>query len=188
MDYTIIEINKHKNNISNLSTKLLNTFNINEEIFINNEIKKETEILSSLLNIKMNSMMNPMNNNVINNVRFQHQMAQMQAPHMQQAFQNMQNQIQNQFEQPIKNSISIIFRRPHSDDGKIQPPIMVKCYLDDKISDVIKQYRDMADDRDMTKKFVFNAITLNPSLTVAESGMTNNCNIFVIVTKGIKGG
>ena len=30
MDYTLIEINKHKNNISNLSTKLLNTFNINE--------------------------------------------------------------------------------------------------------------------------------------------------------------
>ena len=40
MDYTLIEINKHKNNISNLSTKLLNTFNINEEIFFNSEIKK----------------------------------------------------------------------------------------------------------------------------------------------------
>ena len=181
MDYTIIEINKHKNYISNLSTKLLNTFNINEEIFINNEIKKETEILSSLLNIKMNSMMNPMNNNIINNIQFQHQMAQMQAPYMQQAFQNMQNQIQNQFEQPIKNSISIIFRRSLSDDGKIQPPIMVQCYPDDKVSDVIKKYRDMALDRDMTKKFVFNSISLNPSLTVAESGMTNNCSVFVVV-------
>ena len=182
MDYTIIEINKHKNNISNLSTKLLNTFNINEEIFINNEIKKETEILSSLLNIKMNSMMNPMNNNIINNIQFQHQMAQMQPEHMQQAFQNMQNQIPNQFEQPLKQAIGITFRRNND------APITVQCYPDDKVSDVIKKYRNMADDRDMTKKFVFNAITLNPSLTVAESGMTNNCNIFVIVTKGIKGG
>ena len=183
MDYTIIEINKHKNNISNLSTKLLNTFNINEEIFINNEIKKETEILSSLLNIKMNSMMNPMNNNIINNIQFQHQMAQMQAEHMQQAFQNMQNQIPNKFEQPLKQAIGITFRSNHD-----APPIMVQCYPDDKVSDVIKKYRDMALDRDMTKKFVFNAITLNPSLTVAESGMTNNCSVFVVATKDIRGG
>ena len=53
MDFTLIEINNHKNNISNLSTKLLNAYDINEEISINNEIKKETEILVSLLNIKM---------------------------------------------------------------------------------------------------------------------------------------
>ena len=57
MDFTLIEINKHKNNISNLSTRLLNTFDINEEISINNEIKKETEILVSLLNIKMKIIM-----------------------------------------------------------------------------------------------------------------------------------
>ena len=49
---TQIEINKHKTNIINLAMKLCNTFIINEEIFINNEIKKETEILQSLLNIK----------------------------------------------------------------------------------------------------------------------------------------
>ena len=57
MDFTLIEINNHKNNISNLSTKLLNAYDINEEISINNEIKKETEILVSLLNIKMKVIM-----------------------------------------------------------------------------------------------------------------------------------
>ena len=57
MDFTLIEINNHKNNISNLSTKLLNAYDINEEISINNEIKKETEILVSLLNIKMKIIM-----------------------------------------------------------------------------------------------------------------------------------
>ena len=39
--------------------RLINTLDINEEISINNEIKKETEILISLLNIKKNSLMNP---------------------------------------------------------------------------------------------------------------------------------
>ena len=57
MDFTLIEINNQKNNISNLSTKLLNAYDINEEISINNEIKKETEILVSLLNIKMKIIM-----------------------------------------------------------------------------------------------------------------------------------
>ena len=57
MDFILIEINNHKNNISNLSTKLLNAYDINEEISINNEIKKETEILVSLLNIKMKIIM-----------------------------------------------------------------------------------------------------------------------------------
>ena len=57
MDFTLIEINNHKNNISNLSTKLLNAYDINEDISINNEIKKESEILVSLLNIKMKIIM-----------------------------------------------------------------------------------------------------------------------------------
>ena len=66
MDYTLIEINKHKNYISNLSNQLLNTLNINDEISLNNEIKKETEILISLLNVKKNSMMNPIfQNNIL---------------------------------------------------------------------------------------------------------------------------
>ncbi len=66
MDNTLFEINKHKFNILSLSNKLINTFNINEEMSINNEIKKETEFLLSLLNIKNNAIMNQMamNNNM----------------------------------------------------------------------------------------------------------------------------
>ena len=52
MDYTLIEIKKHKTIIQNLSNKLINTFDFNQEISINNEISKETEFLLSLLNIK----------------------------------------------------------------------------------------------------------------------------------------
>ena len=66
MDFTIIEINKHKLNIVTLSNKLNTTFNINEEISLNNEIKKETEILLSLLNIKKNIL--SQNNNDMNHI------------------------------------------------------------------------------------------------------------------------
>ena len=64
------EIQKHKNNINNLTFKLNNTRNIDEEILINNEMKKENECLSSLLNIKKNELnqQNMMNNNIIQNM------------------------------------------------------------------------------------------------------------------------
>ena len=64
------EIQKHKKNINNLTFKLNNTHNIDEEILINNEIKKENECLSSLLNIKKNELnqQNMMNNNIIQNM------------------------------------------------------------------------------------------------------------------------
>ena len=71
MDYTLFDINKHKNNISTLSTQLNNTFDISQEIIINNEIKKETEILNSLLTIKQNTLANPINQNNNNNFAFQ---------------------------------------------------------------------------------------------------------------------
>ncbi len=98
MDFTLIEINKHKNNINNLSTKLLNIFNINEEISINNEIKKEVEILVSLLNIKMNSIM-AQNQQMIQNQIQQQILAQ----------QNMFIQIQNMQNNPLINNL-IIFK------------------------------------------------------------------------------
>ena len=64
---------------------------------------------------------------------------------------------------------------------------MIQCTPNDKVSDIIEKYRNKANDRDDTKKFIFNAKNLNTSLSVAEAGITNNANIFVVATKGIKG-
>ena len=61
MDYTLQEICLHKQMLINLVNKLINTQLINEEISINNEIKKESEFLNSLLNIKQNNLMNQIN-------------------------------------------------------------------------------------------------------------------------------
>ena len=69
------EIQNHKNKLKNLITKLNNTHNIDEEISINNDIKNETEFLSSLFKIKKNELNQNMNNMNIN---------QMQQPTMDQ--------------------------------------------------------------------------------------------------------
>ena len=188
MDFTLIEIKKHKNNISNLSTRLLNTFDINEEISINNEIKKETEILDSLLNIKMNSIMAQ-----------NQQMMQFQIQQQMQAQQNMFNQLQNMQNNPLNNNfpnqieeskkyITVIFRTgKHDKEGN---PITqkIKCILDEKVSKVIERYRMPVNDVETNTKFIFNAKPLNPTLTVDEAGLSDNSNIFVMSTENVRGG
>ena len=68
------------------------------------------------------------------------------------------------------------------------PLLTVQCFPDEKVSDIIQIYRMKSGDRDETKKFIYSRKVLNPSLTVAEEGLCNNCNIFVVATKGVKGG
>ena len=50
----IEEIKQHKIKIYDLLIQLINTINVNEEIILNNEIKNESTIILSLLNIKIN--------------------------------------------------------------------------------------------------------------------------------------
>ena len=88
--------------------------------------------------------------------------------------------------QPQGQGFSVIFRASGA-TGQASAPIMVQCMPNDRVADVIEKYRNKANDRDDTKKFIFNAKNLAPSLTVAEAGITNNANIFVVATKGIKG-
>jgi len=195
MDNTLYEINKHKFNILSLSNKLINTYEINQEISINNEIKKETEFLLSLLNIKNSAMMNQMgmNNNmnffnpmmnpnfVNNNNQFQ-QLIQQQLMQMQQML--LQPPMNQQMEniQKIEDKITVKFRKDRAE------PIPVKCSLNNSISDIIKKYRKYSLDNEPEEKFIFNAKALSPSLTVAEAGLTNNSNIFVVETNGLRGG
>ena len=66
MNYILEEKRKHKKKINELSNNLINTFDINQEIMINNEIKYEAECLLSLLNIKKNEINNGNNQNNMN--------------------------------------------------------------------------------------------------------------------------
>ena len=56
MNCILQEINTHKNNLLILVNNLINTQIITEEIYINNEIRKETEYLNILLNNKQNNI------------------------------------------------------------------------------------------------------------------------------------
>ena len=100
---------------------------------------------------------------------------------------NTANQPQSQKKEENPTGMSIIFRASGAGGEQNRPPITIQCLGDEKVADIIKKYRIKADDKDESKKFIFNAKALNVTLTVAEAGLTNNANIFVVTTKGVKG-
>ena len=79
----------------------------------------------------------------------------------------------------------VIFRK--SGEGFSDEPIMIHCLKSEKVSDLIQKYRNKSGDSDCFKKFIFNGKQLNGYLTVSEAGLSENANIFVVNTKGIKG-
>ena len=78
--------------------------------------------------------------------------------------------------------ISILFRQAGLNEHTISN-ISIQCNINEKVSNLIEKYRIKTGDRDLSKKFIFNAENLNFSLTLEEAGLTNNSNIFVVKVK-----
>ena len=95
---------------------------------------------------------------------------------------NMGNDTSNQSSKG--QFISVHFRAgANGENGSI----MIQCSLNDKISDLIERYRTKSLEDVSQKKFIFNAKNLNRDLTVAEAGLNDGANIFVVNTAGVKG-
>ncbi len=132
------------------------------------------------------TMMNMMNMNMNMNNQMQ-QMKQMQDMINNMVKNNQQNSNQNSSSQPSQQGgINVVFRAS-GQGGQGKPPLMIQCQLNERVSDLIQRYRTKSGDRDPSKKFIFNAKNLNQSLTIEQAGITNNGNIFVVTTQGIKG-
>ena len=97
------------------------------------------------------------------------------------------NQMLNQSQPNESEYITVTFRQAIEGSNKTIPTT-IQCNINEKVSDIIEKYRNETGDRDLTKKFIYEARALNPSLTLLEAGMENNSSVFVIVTKGVKGG
>ena len=158
MDCTLQEINVHKQMLINLVNKLINTQLINEEISINNEIKKESECLNSLFNIKQNNLMNQINQNNFNNLIFQQNQMMFPSPPIipvnmnpfspQQPKMFHNNNFQNNFEDfsnkdnSINDYYNCVFKPTN---GEL---FSFVCKPNEKVVDVIEKYRERAKDYD----------------------------------------
>ena len=131
---------------------------------MNNNIMNSNNMMNNNINNMMNNFnnMNNLINNNINNIN----------PMM-----GNKNMDMNQY-QNIHKIINVFFRETGNDSNKI--PIMINVKENEKILDIIQKYREKSSNYDINLKFIFNAKELNLSLTVAEAGITNNANIFVV--------
>ena len=171
MEFILQEINKHKTNLMTLINNLINTQLINEEIYINNEIKKESECLISLLNVKQSTLNNQININ--NNINLNPPM--FQPNFMVNAFPLNINAPQQQAIANNLNDIGIInINFKDLDSGKIT---IVQSNPNEKISEVIKKYREKSNDY-QNNLFLFNGKELNHYFesTLKEMGIINNVN------------
>ena len=91
---------------------------------------------------------------------------------------NMYNPIYNN---PQTKLIKVIFQCHDNLSYEVQ------CNHNEKVSELIERYRNKSGDYDTSKKFIFNAKNLDDHLTLAEAGIYNGSNIFVVNTVGIKG-
>ena len=146
MESMLQEINTHKAKLLNLINNLINTQLINDEIFINNEIKKESEILNSLFNIKQNFLMNPINPmNLNNNINLNPLMIQpnliMNSSQLKLNMNQFNFNPQKMNENNNNEFMTILFW--NDVNGKTTT---IFCSGTDKISTLIEKYRNKAND------------------------------------------
>ena len=177
-------------NMNSMNNMMNNQMNMNNQMDMNN--------MNNMMNNQMNMnsqfnpmMMNPMmmNNNMGNmgtgmmNAAMNFNMNNQMMPNMGNNMGNMGNN-QPQQQQPNNQNISVYFRAgANGENGSI----MIQCSLSDRVSDLIERYKTKSMQDVSKKKFIFNAKALNKDLTVAEAGLNDGANIFVVNTEGVKG-
>ena len=191
MEYIQQNINFQKTKLLNLINNLINTQLINQEIYINNEIKKESELLSSFLIEKQKYVIsqNSINNNIINPFLMPQPNLMMNAPQMNinpikipqvEIIDNNLNNLENANQKYVLN---IKFEQTYS--GNIY---LVQCFDNDRICDVIEMYRKKANDYN-DNFFIFNNGDMNSlTKTLNDMGISNFSLIKVAIKGNLKGG
>ena len=187
MEYIQQNINIQKTKLLNLINNLINTQLINQEIYINNEIKKESELLVSFLIEKQKYVIsqNSINNNIINPFLMPQPNLMMNAPQMNinpikipqvEIIDDNLNNLENANQ---KNVLNIKFEQTHSGNK-----YLVQCFDNDRICDVIEMYRKKANDYN-DNFFIFNNGDMN-SLTKTLNDMgISNFSLIIVAKKGV---
>jgi len=170
-----------------------NTMKMNPMMMMN-QMKMNNQMNPNMMNNQM-IMMNQMNmNNQMDPNMMNNQMMMMMNQINLEDEKKMNCQNNNQISDKEKindkgnqGEISVYFRQSGI-EGREFGLSSIQCLKDEKASDIIQRYREKSGNNDPTKKFIYNGKNLSPSLTVAEAGMTNGANVFVVSTKDVKGG
>ena len=95
------------------------------------------------------------------------------------------NQIQAKLKTPIQpKRIDIFFTLKELKNlSQDQSRMFIQCFPDDKVSTIIKKYKEITNDYSSDKKFYFQDLKLNEDLSVKDAGLYHNSNIIVSTLK-----
>ena len=178
--------NSLNDNMNQMNQMNMNSMNNNMNM-MNNQMNMNPMMNNGMMNnqFNMNPMMNPMMMNNMNNMGNNMMDVAMNFNAMNNNMNMNAGNMGNNNQQASNNqNISVYFRAGlNGENGSI----MIQCSLDDKISDLIDRYKAKSLQDVSQKKFIFNAKALNKDLKVAEAGLNDGANIFVVNTEGVKG-
>jgi len=163
------EINEAVCNLQSNMNKVMTEFN-NLKIIIKKfktflDINKNNNGINTINNnIKLNN--NIFNNNIFNNNKNDNIINNNNVPMM-----NMNVDFKNNFSN--EDELKICFYK----NGVI---IDIICKKNERISEIIRRYRDKAYDFEENIDFIFNSKSLNRTITPAEAQLYNNATIFII--------
>ena len=190
MEYIQQNINFQKTKLLNLINNLINCQLINQEIFINSEIKRENELLASLLIEKQKYCMNQMAINNINNIdspiNFNPNLIMNNPPQINiNPFQIPSAQIKDINKNNIINQNNIInVKFEQKSTGKTY---VIVCNANDRICDVIELYKKKSNDYN-DNHFLYNNERLNNlTSTLKEKKFMAQGTITVVRIGNLKG-
>jgi len=199
MNNNMMNMNNNMMNMNNMNNNIMNMNmnNMNQNIMNKNNMNN----MMNMNNMNNNMMnMNNMNNNYMNMNNMNNNMMNMN--NMNNNYMNMNNNFgnnnndfnkinimnNNNLNKQIESKgVNLHFLYSHYWQNEETIEIYIYALLDEKINVIIDRFRCKIQDNDGSLKFIFNAKELNPSLTVAESGIPEGSHIFVVRTMGVSG-
>ena len=158
LDNMLIEMSNELINLQSNMSKVITGINKLKNLLSNiQEYRTNNKIMN-------NPMMNPMENQMMMNPMINNM--------------NIDINTEKQFSN-ISETFTVIFEDNYRGE-KRSFSILTKS--DEKISEIIKKYRQKSSNYNKNIDFIFNAKHLNPSLTASEPGLTN-CNIIQVICK-----
>jgi len=159
------QISHQKNKLMSLIQTLINTKSLKNEREINNQIKKESEYLNSLLDIKENALSKQIN---INNRLYPNPLKFEQAK--------------------IKNDVSKLFTINVQFYKATGITTILQCKPNEKVSDIINRYRVKANDFEQNRfDHNFNNLNNKLSYTLIQCGIKNCDKIVVSSLRNVVG-
>ena len=165
------------NNINNMNN-FNNMINMNSMNLINNNINNN---FGGFNNFNMNNFNNNFNNNynkmnmLMNNINLNRN-------------NNLNFNMNNNMNVNLKSKPITVYILFYKKSNEFELPIEIQILSEEKVCDLIEKWRAKVGDNDSSLEFMLNDKYLDQSLTLAEAGIDINDTIYVVRTKGIKGG